>query len=169
MGGLAQKGYCASLKRWFYGVREHMIYTPGGLIAHMEQVPGNRHDVQGLYALLKSTFTEWLIGDNAYWPKKDKRERLALKGIRVTAESRSNWTFQYSGSDRKKLKRERSKIERFISLFNQQFHAGRTLCRSAKHYNARRWAKSLSHNADRHINTVKELPRESYNHFRLAA
>ncbi len=55
------------------------------------------------------------------------------------------------------------------SLFDQQFHASRSLCRSRKHYIARRSAKAPSHNTARHINTVKELPRQSYLHFRLAA
>ncbi len=150
-------------------MREHLIFTPGGRVAHVEQVPGNRHDVQGLYALLKSAFKGWLIGDNAYWPKADKRKELEEKGIPVTAASRSNWKFQYSERDRKWLNKERVRIERFISLFDQQFHAGRTLCRSRKHYIARRSAKALSHNTARHINTVKELPHQSYLHFRLAA
>lgn len=169
VGGLAKTGYCASLKRYFHGVREHLVFTPGGRIAHVEQLPGNRHDVQGLYALLKTTFRGHLIGDNAYWPKEKMRSSLEKKGIRITAESRSNWHFQYSEHDRKWLKKNRSKIERRIGLFDAQFHANRTLCRSRKHYIARRWTKALSHNTSRHINDVKELPSESLQHFRLAA
>ena len=69
LGGLAATGYCASLKRWFHGVREHLMVTPQGRIAAVVQIPGHRHDVQGLYALLKTSFAGHLLGDNAYWPQ----------------------------------------------------------------------------------------------------
>jgi len=49
------------LKRWFHGVREHLVFTPGGRIAFVLQVPGNRHDVQGLYGLMKTTFRWHLV------------------------------------------------------------------------------------------------------------
>lgn len=169
LDGLAQTGYCSALKRWFHGVREHLVFTPTGRIACVQQVPGNRHDVQGLYALLKTAFQGHLLGDNAYWPRKDMRTRLDQKGIRVTAESRSNWKFQYPRRRRRWLKRTRGRVERRIGLFDVQFHAGRTLCRSAKHYYARRCTKTLAHNCSRHINTAQKLPLESVAHLRLAA
>lgn len=151
------------------GVKEHLIFTPGGQIAHIEQIPGNRHDIQGLYALLKSDFHGRLLGDNAYWPKEAKRNELAEIGISIVADSRSNWNYQYSKRKRKWLKKNRSPIERMIGLFNQQFNAGRTLSRSKKHYVARRWMKALSHNCSRHINIARKLACESLQHFRLAA
>jgi hypothetical protein len=95
LGGMARTGYCASLKRFFHGVREHLVFTPQGRIAFLQLMPGNRHDVQGLYALLETEFSGTLLGDNAYWPRKEKREELLRHGIEVVAESRSNWKFQY--------------------------------------------------------------------------
>lgn len=135
----------------------------------MQQVPGHRHDVQGLYALLKSAFVGHLLGDNAYWPKAEKRARLERKGITIMAASRSNWRFQYPPEVKAWLKRTRGRVERKIGLFDAQFHAGRTLCRSPRHYRARRWMKALSHNLSRHVNAAEKLPRESLAHFRLAA
>ena len=135
----------------------------------MQQVPGNRHDVQGLYALLKSTFVGHLLGDNAYWPRAEKRERLERKGITVMAASRSNWHFQYPPKQKAWLKRTRGRVERRIGLFDKQFHADRTLCRSPRHYRARRWTKALAHNVSRYVNAAEKLPRESLAHFRLAA
>ncbi|GEM_PF-5736344 len=79
LGGLAKTGYCSSLKRWFHGVREHLIFTPQGRIAFTLQIAGNRHDVNGLYALLKSSFHGHLFGDNAYWPKAKNAPSLSRK------------------------------------------------------------------------------------------
>jgi len=169
LGGLAQKGYCASLKRSFYGVREHLVVTPGGMIAFLQQMPGNRYDVQGLYALLKTSFSGQLVADSAYWPRGEMRERLAVRGIYVTAETHSNWRFQYPAAVAGAIKRWRSEIERWISLFNRQFYADKTLCRSVKHYLARRWMKALSFNVARWINKKKGLPKESFLHFHLIA
>jgi hypothetical protein len=59
-------------------------------------------------------------------------------------------------------------VERRIGLFDQEFHAGRTLCRSRRHYEARCWAKVLSHNLSRYLNRKLRRPRESLMHFRLA-
>jgi hypothetical protein len=145
------------------------VFTPGGRIAFVLQVPGNRHDVQGLYGLLKTTFHGHLLGDNAYWPKAAKREALARQGLTVTAAARSNWKVQNTAQEKALLKQWRGKVERRIGLFDAQFHAGRTLCRSPRHYEARRWAKVLSHNLSRHLNRKLRRPAESVAHFGLAA
>jgi len=145
------------------------VFTPGGRIAFVLQVPGNRHDVQGLYGLLKTTFHGHLLGDNAYWPKAAKREALARQGLTVTAAARSNWKVHNTADEKALLKQWRGKVERRIGLFDAQFHAGRTLCRSPRHYEARRWAKVLSHNLSRHLNCKLRRPAESVAHFWLAA
>ena len=150
-------------------MREHLVFTPGGRIAFVLQVPGNRHDVQGLYGLLKTTFRGRLLGDNAYWPKAAKREALTQKGITVTAAARSNWKVRNTAEEKTLLRQWRGKVERRIGLFDRQFNAGRTLCRSRRHYEARRWFKVLSHNLSRHLNRKLRRPRESVAHFQLAA
>jgi hypothetical protein len=76
LDGMAKKGYCSSLKRWFIGLREHLVFTPDGRIAFMLQLEGNRHDVQGLYACFETAFRGCLPADNGYWPKQDKRLEL---------------------------------------------------------------------------------------------
>ena len=150
-------------------MREHLVFTPGGRIAFVLQVPGNRHDVQGLYGLLKTTFRGRLLGDNAYWPKAAKREALTQKGITVTAAARSNWKVRNTAEEKTLLRQWRGKVERRIGLFDRQFNAGRTLGRGPRHYEARRWFKVLSHNLSRHLNRKIRRPRESVAHFRLAA
>jgi hypothetical protein len=169
LGGLARKGYCASLKRWFHGTKEHLIFTPRGNIALVLHMPGNRHDVQGLYALAKTSFKGTLLADTGYWPRQRKRKKLEEKGIEVFAQTRSNWRFRHPKRIENLIEKERAQIERRIGLFNAQFNAGRTLCRSRRHYEARRAAKALAHNASRRINKKRHFLKESVAHFHLVA
>lgn len=157
------------MKRWFHGVREHLIFTPEGRIAFALQIAGNRHDVNGLYALLKTSFQGHLLGDNAYWPKAEKRSELAAKEITVTADTRSNWHIKNPPEEQELLDTWRGRVERRIGLFDTQFHAGRTFCRSLKHYCARRWTKICTHNFSRHLNNELNRPEESLMHYQLAA
>jgi hypothetical protein len=166
---LARHGYCAALKRWFHGVREHLIFTPQGRIAFVQQVPGHRHDTQGLYALLETSFSGALLGDNAYWPRPEKRTALEQQQLYVTAATRSNWNYQHPPAIAATLRKHRPPVERRIAKFNKQFHAQRTLCRSRKHYEARRWAKALTFNASRPINLDLSRSEETYLHFHIAA
>lgn len=168
LGGLARTGYCSALSRYFHGVREHFIYTPDGHILDLINIPGNRHDVNGLYALLHDTFRGHLVGDSAYWPKPHKRQQLAEKGITITAEACEKWTIKNTPEEEALLK-ERVKIERFIARFDRQFHAYRTLNHSRRHYAARRWTKAVAHNAARLLNHRLDIPAETYLHFHLAA
>jgi len=162
-------GRCAALRRWYCGVREHLIVTPGGGIAFIEQLAGNRHDVQGLYALLKTSVCGLLVGDTAYWPRPSERAKLAQKGIEVLAATDRRWGFQNPPEVAVWIDRHRHHLDRWISLFDQQFHADRTLCRNPRHYEARRWTKVLAFNAARYINRTHGWPKESVQHFHLAA
>lgn len=163
---MATKGYCASLKRWFIGLREHLVFTPDGRIATMFQMKGNCHDIHGLYVLLEASFRGCLLADNGYWPGPDKREKLAQHGITVIASSRRNQKFRHTRKNAALLKKYRPYIERFIGLFNQQFHASRTRCRNFKNYMARRWFKVMAHNASRSINKENQWSKNSLAHIR---
>jgi len=169
LGGLAQKGRCAALSRWFCGVREHIIASPGGMIALIQEAPGNRHDVQGLYGLIKTSFRGLLVGDNAYWPRREKREGLEASGIYILAGTRSDQHFRHPHALAACIKRRCSDLDRWISLFNNEFHGDRTLCRNPRHYLARRCTKAFAFNAARRINQALALPRESFMHFHLVA
>jgi hypothetical protein len=154
--------------RWFHGVREHVIVTEGGLIAFIHQMPGNRHDVIGLYDLLTTAFTGHLIGDSGYWPKPKPRAALEARGITVTAGTCKAWHYQNPPEIAELIDNHRRPVERIIGLYNQHFHAGTTRCRSPKHYHARRWTKALAHDLSLYINYTNHWPLESLVHFRLA-
>ena len=169
LNGLAKTGYCAALKMYFHGVREHLIFTPGGLLAGLVQLSGNRHDVNGVYALLKTAFKGTLIGDKAYQPNPAKRAQLNQHGIQVHAIPKANAKLPLAPVLVEGLNKRRAPIERRIGLFNKQFNAHRTLNRSERHYRARRLAKALAHNISRVINRKNDRPVERVLYLRYAA
>ena len=154
---------------YFHGVREHLIFTPGGMLAGLLQLPGNRHDVNGLYALLKTAFKGTLIGDSAYQPNTTKRTELNLQGIHVHAIPKSNAKLLLAPVLVDGLHERRAPIERRIGLFDEQFNAHRTLNRAARLYRGRRLAKALAHNISRLINIKNGRPKERVAYLRYAA
>jgi len=70
----------------------------------MLQLEGNRHDVQGLYSFLDTSFRGCLLADNGYWPKQDKRIALEEHGITVIACTRSNQKHRHTKSNAALLK-----------------------------------------------------------------
>jgi len=169
LNGLAKTGYCAALKMYFHGVREHLLVTPGGLLAGLVQLPGNRHDVNGVYALLKTAFKGTLIGDSAYQPNPTQRLKLNQQGIWVYAIPKSNARLPLAPVLVEWLHQCRAPIERRIGLFDEQFNAHRTLNRTKKHYLARRLTKALAHNISRYINVKHDRPMERVAYLRYAA
>lgn len=157
------------MRRWFHGVREHLVFTPLGMIRTIVQMPARRHDVQGLYQLLSSNLKGLLLGDNAYSPNPRMAQQLREIGVEVLASKRRNAAHPHPETIRKLLHEWRRRIERQIALFNAQFHASNTVNRSARHYIARRWFKATAHNISRLLNLHSDLNRESVAHFRLAA
>ena len=138
-------------------------------MAYVQHVSGNKHDVNGLYALLHTTFKGALLGDSAYQPNPTMNEKLHAQGIRAHAEQKANAKEPRPEYLRQWLHVRRSPIERHIALFNEQFAAGRTLNRSVRHFLARRWTKALAHNCSRYINLANQLPVASVRHFHAAA
>jgi len=139
------------------------------MLACALQLPGGQHDVNGLYALLKTSFSGVLYADNGYWPNANKREELFAHGITVCAVPKKNAKLPLAPSLDKHLRKKRGAIERFIALFDEQFHADRTLNRSERHYKARRTFKLLSHNCSRAANAALQRSIHSVAHFRAAA
>lgn len=154
---------------YFHGVREHLIVTPGGMLAGLVQLPGNWHDVNGIYALLKTAFKGTLIGDSAYQPNATQRAKLNQQSIWVHAIPKSNAKLPLAPVLVDWLHERRAPIERRIGLFDAQFNAHRTLNRAERHYRARRLTKALAHNISRHINVKNDRPKERVAYLRYAA
>jgi hypothetical protein len=169
LGGLAKIGYCAGARRWYCGVREHLVFTPHGMLAMVLQVPGNRHDVHGLHALLHTNFRGLLLGDNAYTPGRKLDPALRAHGIQVVAQTRKDSRVPLPPKTRTFVHAKRCRIERRIGLFCRQFAAHRSFSRSAKHYQARRWMKTLGHDLSRYLSPILGRAPERMFHFRVVA
>ncbi|MHC5057996.1 MAG: sialate O-acetylesterase, partial [Planctomycetota bacterium] len=95
-----------------------------------------------LSILARQGFHVYLNGHRIHtyiWWKNEPYYRAIVLGENETKHlrkgaSRSNWKFQYPSITAAWLKALRGRVERRIALFDAQFHAGRTRCRSAKHY-----------------------------------
>ncbi|MCX7935055.1 MAG: transposase [Planctomycetota bacterium] len=154
-----------SRKRYFHGVREHLIVSLQGHILYLVEVPGNRHDVNGLYALMRESFRGHLIiADNAYWPKQEKRAALAAQGITslthvTTGTSNLPW----------KKKNNLNFVGKSKEISASSINSSNAQNRNPQHYLARRWTKAVAYNATRLLNHRFHFPSESYLHFHLAA
>lgn len=145
------------------------MFTAEGRVATLVQVPGNRHDVNGLYALLKTAFQGTLYADCAYAPNARLSEQLKKAGIRVVPARKKNARLPLAPELAEFQKKRRAPIERRIGLFDDQLNARRTLNRSEPHYRARRWTKALARNTSIHINVQNEWTTEATSHFRAAS
>ena len=150
-------------------MREHLIFTPHGMLNTTLQVSGNRHDVHGLHALLQTDFKGLLFGDNAYTPGRKLDPLLRDKGIVVVAQTRRDSRVPLPPATRKFVHAKRCRIERRIGLFCRQFNAQRTFARSPQHYAARRVFKMLGHNLSRYLNPKLGRAPERMLHFRIVA
>lgn len=139
------------------------------MLAMVLQVPGNRHDVQGLHALLHEQFRGLLLADNAYTPGKNLDAQLRAQGVTVVAQRRKDARCPLPPETRKFVHAKRCRVERRIGLFDQQLSADRTLNRVPRHYAARRWFKALTHNLSRYINPALGNAPEQMLHFRITA
>jgi hypothetical protein len=84
-----------TLRREFAGLREHMAFTPDSTRPSALQLAGNRHDIQGLYAILETSFRGSILADKSYWPMQDKRVELEETGITGIARARGELLCHY--------------------------------------------------------------------------
>jgi hypothetical protein len=61
------RGYIASKKRYFYGIRVHILATSDGIPVELSFLPGEAHDVRGLDVLyMDLPSNSYVYGDGAY-------------------------------------------------------------------------------------------------------
>ena len=60
------RGYIASKKRYFYGIRVHILATSDGIPVELSFLPGEAHDVRGLDVLyMDLPSNSYVYGDGA--------------------------------------------------------------------------------------------------------
>lgn len=113
----AFRGYCASKKEYFYGVKSHVIVDLSGIPIKMLLSPGNEHDLPALKVLDPTTLppNSVLYGDAAYIDY-EYEDRLEEKhSLRLAVDRKSNSTRGYRLEDYVNLKKHRKTIESTFS------------------------------------------------------
>jgi len=109
------KGYNASHKTYFHGLKVHLIVSKIGIPFSFEITPGSEHDLAVLkYMALFFPNKVNLYGDKAY-NDFNFEKFLYKKGIHLIPERKTNYLKQHSKKIKSKLKKYRKRVETAIS------------------------------------------------------
>ena len=113
--GRCFKGYNASHKTYFHGLKIHIIVSKTGMPFTFQITPGSEHDLTALkFMTLPFIKKIYLYGDKAY--NDFKFEKILLKNaIKLIPERKENYLKQHGKRIRSKLKRYRKRVETAIS------------------------------------------------------
>ncbi|MBI1923614.1 IS982 family transposase [Candidatus Poribacteria bacterium] len=128
IGDEAYRGYIASKKRYFYGVRVHLLTTASGIPVELAFLPGAAHDVRGMKALpLNLPPGSEIYGDSAYtdYSVEDtfkELEEVLLNPLRKKNSKRYDQPLDrlYKNQTRKRIETTFSQI---VSWFPRHIHA----------------------------------------------
>jgi len=89
--GEAFRGYKASMRQYFFGVKVQVLTTETGIPVEFCFVPGSEHDVMALYKLPLSVPPESKIfGDSAYTDYSAEDDLFDSEGIKLMIQRKSN-------------------------------------------------------------------------------
>jgi hypothetical protein len=89
--GEAFRGYKASMRQYFFGVKVQVLTTETGIPVEFCFVPGSEHDVMALYKLPLSVPPESKIfGDSAYTDYSVEDDLFDSEGVRLMIQRKSN-------------------------------------------------------------------------------
>jgi Transposase DDE domain len=110
------RGYCASKKRYFYGIKVHLITTVGGKPVQFACTPGSCNDLKALkHMQLNLPRGALLYADAAYTDYGYEEELLVGDGVQLIPQRRSNLKRQWPGHVRYLQSKHRKRIETAIS------------------------------------------------------
>lgn len=129
--GEKYRGYKASMRQYFYGVKVQVLTTQDGTPVEFCFVPGSEHDVQALSKLPMDICPESSIyGDSAYTDYLTEDDAWDAEGIRLMIQRKSNskrpdkaWVVFLKQYMRKKIETVFSEIK---ALFLRKIHATST-------------------------------------------
>jgi hypothetical protein len=122
------RGYNASKKQYFYGIKATVITNLCGHPLKMIIAPGNEHDLPALKVLNPSNLPKGstLYGDAAYVDY-DYEDQQLSNGIKLAIDRKSNSTRPYELEDYVNLRNHRKTIEgtfsTIVSLMPKKIHA----------------------------------------------
>jgi len=124
----AFRGYCASKKSYFYGVKLHCIATCDGKIVEIYLSPGSWHDCKALKQMeLALPEGSTLYADKAYTDYEFEDLLRDAANIDLAAQRKTNHTRQHSGAKQFLINAKRKIIETVFSgissLLPKKVHA----------------------------------------------
>jgi Transposase DDE domain len=89
--GQQWRGYTASMRQYFYGIKVQVLTTASGIPVEFCFVPGRQHDVTALYQLPLAVAAESRIyADNAYINQDIEEMMLLAEGVELKVQRRTN-------------------------------------------------------------------------------
>lgn len=127
--GPQYRGYTASKKEYFYGLKIHTIIGRNGIPISFECTPGSIHDLTAFKNMDMEALDEGTLYADAAYNDYDLEEQLAEDGLNLIAARASNSTRPWPPQMAKIFERKRKSIETFFSrlmrLFPRRIHAVR--------------------------------------------
>lgn len=116
------RGYCASKRRYFYGLKAHLIVTASGKPVDVVFTPGNIHDMPGLRSLfLDLPEGANLYGDKGYTDYEWEDLLVAISNIELTAARKRNSKRPHPGHIGYLCQVIRKRVETTFSQINEHF------------------------------------------------
>lgn len=123
--GEAFRGYIACKKRFFYGLRVHLVMTTSGLPVEVMLAPGSEADISAFRRLALDLPPEARIFADAGYLDQHEEALLADAGVHLVAQRRKNAKEPLAPWVAYITKRERKRIETVFSQIASAF--GRTI------------------------------------------
>ena len=117
------RGYTASMRRYFYGVKVQLLTTGSGILVNFCFAPDNQADVKSLEKIiLELPPEESVYGDSAYMDYKIEDEVFLKQLILLKIQRKSNSKRKDTKSNvSRKIKNEKKRVETTISNIKKCF------------------------------------------------
>lgn len=127
--GPEYRGYTASKREYFYGLKVHAIVGINGVPISFECTPGSVHDLTAFKTMDMGAIEEGMLYADAAYNDYDLEEQLAEAGLNLIVARQSNSTRPWPEKIAKILQKKRKTVETFFSrimrLFPRKIHAVR--------------------------------------------
>ncbi len=129
LSGAEYRGYNASKKEFFYGLKVHAIVSVTGVPISFECSPGSVHDLTAFKSMDMSAIDEGVLYGDAAYNDYELEDQLREAGLQLMVDRRKNSKRQHLPQVAKMISRKRKIVETCFSgilkLFPRTLHAVR--------------------------------------------
>lgn len=140
---VADVGYCAAKKQYYYGLHGYLMITINGVITAWTVTPATGDEREALWDLTDGVYG-LVLGDKGYLSAFLQAE-LATTGIDLQTPLRTNMTDPRPLWVVRQLIRTRRRVETVIGQLTEQFHFEKIRARDVWHLTSRIARKVLAH------------------------